>query len=125
MVNHDNVFDALASSHRRQLLVELLSSPQDVPKPSGMSREIAEADENLLQRHLASSQTIAEADEDSISIHHIHLPKLAEYGFIEWDRDNDLVIQGPRFDEISPHLRLLAEQQDGRRPNDPVITHRR
>ncbi len=90
-----------------------------------MSREIAEADENLLQNHLASSQTIAEADEDSIGMHHIHLPKLEEYGFIEWDRDNDLVTQGPRFDEVRPSLRLVAEQQDGRRPKSPVVIDRR
>ncbi len=125
MVNHNDVFDALAASYRRQLLVKLLSSPQDIPKPSGISREIAEADENLLQRHLSSSQTIAEADKYSISMHHIHLPKLAEYGFIEWNQDDNLVTQGPCFDEIRPQLRLLAEHQDGRLAKDLVVTHRR
>ncbi|ELY36447.1 DUF7344 domain-containing protein [Natronorubrum tibetense] len=125
MVNHDDVFDALAASHRRQLLVELLSSPQHVPEPSGISREVAEADENLLQRYLSSSRTIAKVDEYSVSMHHIHLPKLAEYGFIGWDLDHNLVAQGPRFDEIKPHLRLLAEHEDGRRTNGPVVTHRR
>ncbi|WP_419894496.1 DUF7344 domain-containing protein [Natrinema thermotolerans] len=125
MTNHDNVFDALAASNRRQLLVKLLSSPQYVSKPSGISREMAEADENLLQRHLSSSRTIAEVDEYAVSMHHTHLPKLAEYGFIEWYQDDDLVVQGSCFDEISPHLRLLAEQQDGRRTKTPVITQRR
>ncbi|WP_440763695.1 DUF7344 domain-containing protein [Natronorubrum sp. DTA7] len=122
MVNYDNVFDALTASHRRQLLVKLLSIPQYVSKPSGISREIAEADENLLQRHLSSSRTIAEVDEYSVSMHHIHLPKLAKYGFIVWSQDDDLVVRGHRFDEIIPHLKLLAEQQDGRRTKDPVVT---
>ena len=112
MVNHDDVFDALTASHRRQLLVNLLSSPQHVPEPSGISREVAEADENLLQRYLSSSRMIAEVDEYSVSMHHIHLPKLAEYGFIEWNQDDNLVVQGPRFDEIRPHLKLVAEHQD-------------
>ncbi|WP_425504360.1 DUF7344 domain-containing protein [Salinilacihabitans rarus] len=125
MVNYDDVFDALADSHRRQLLVKLLSSPQRVSKPSGISREVAEADENLLHRHLSSSRTIAEADEYSVSMHHIHLPKLAEYGFIEWDRNDDLVMQGPHFDEIRPHLKLLAENQERHRTKSPVATLRR
>lgn len=125
MVTHDDVFEALAASHRRQLLVKLLSSPQHVPEPSGISREVAEADENLLRDHLASSRTIAEVDAYSVSMHHIHLPKLAECGFIEWDLDRNLVAQGPRFDEIRPHLRLLSEHEDGRRPNDPVVIQRR
>ena len=125
MVNYDAVFDALAASHRRQLLVRLLSSSQYVPKPSGISREIAAADENLLREHLSSSRTIAEVDEYAVRMHHIHLPKLAEYGFITWDRDNDLVVEGPRFDEIRPHLRLVGEQRDERRTEDPVVTRRR
>lgn len=125
MVSYNDVFDALAAGHRRQLLVKLLSSPHYVSKPAGISREIAQADENLLQRHLSSSRTIAEADEYAISMHHVHLPKLAEYGFIEWHRDDNLVAQGPRFDEIRPHLRLVAEQQDERRRKGLVVTPRR
>jgi len=125
MVKYDEVFDALADNHRRQLLIKSLSSPHYVSKPSGIAREIAQADENLLQRHLSSSRTIAEVDEYAISMHHIHLPKLAEYGFIEWNRDDNLVVQGPRFDEIRPHLRLVAEQQDERRTKNLVVTPRR
>ena len=125
MVNYDNVFDALTVSHRRRLLTKLLSSPQYVLKPSGISREIVEADENLLQMYLSSSRTITEVDEYSVSMHHIHLPKLAEYEFIEWNQDDNLVVQGHRFDEVIPHLWLLAEQQDERRTKAPVVTQRR
>ena len=121
MDNYDDIFDALAASYRRQLLVNLLSSPQHVSKPSGISREIAEADEKLLQRYLSSSRTIAEVDEHSVSMHHIQLPKLAEYGFIEWNQDDNLVAQGPRFDEMRPHLELLSEHQDGRRTKGSVL----
>ena len=125
MVDYDTIFDALAVSRRRQFLIELRSSPQYVPKPSGVSREIAEANENLLQRYLSDSGTTAEVDEYSVSMHHVHLPKLAEYGFIEWNQDDELAVQGPRFDEIRPYLELVAEQQERRRPKGPVITRRR
>ncbi|WP_049925748.1 DUF7344 domain-containing protein [Halopiger goleimassiliensis] len=125
MVNHDEVFDALADGQRRRLLLQLRSGPQRVPQPSGVSRTVAEANENLLQRHLSSSRTIAGADEYSLSMHHVHLPKLTAYGFVEWDRDDDLVTQGHRFDELTPHLDLLVEQQDDLRSNVPLVTYRR
>lgn len=125
MGNHDDLFDALADGHRRQLLLELLSDSQYILQLSGISQEIAEADEALLRRHLSSSRTIAEADERSVSLHHIHLPKLAEYGFIEWDQDENSVARGPRFDEIRPYLELLDESRDESRTRGPVVTLRR
>ena len=125
MVNHDNVFDALTVSHRRQLLLHLLSSPQYISKPAGTSREGAQANENLLQRQLSSSRTTADVDEYAVSMHHIHLPKLTEYEFIDWTRGDNIAEQGPRFDEIRPYLSLLADQQDGHRTEASVMTHRR
>ena len=74
--------------------------------------------------YLSSSRTITEVDEYSVSMHHVQLPTLAEYGFIEWNQDDNLVVQGHRFDEIVPYLRLLTEQQDERRTNAPVVTQR-
>lgn len=39
----------------------------------------------------------------AIELHHLHLPKLAEAGFVEWDRHAKYVQRGPRFEEIA-HL---------------------
>ncbi len=43
---------------------------------------------------------------------HVHLPKLEEYGFIEWDRDSHEVRKGPKFNEIQPLLELLVSHSD-------------
>jgi hypothetical protein len=48
----------------------------------------------------------------TLALTHVHLPKLADYGFIEGDRANDEVIKGPAFDEIRPLLKLLDTHQD-------------
>ncbi|WP_265108877.1 DUF7344 domain-containing protein [Halosolutus halophilus] len=109
----DDIFDALADRHRRRLLVGLLyDDPQYVAELSGVSREIADANEELLHRHLSSSRKIAGADEELLRIHHVHLPRLAAYGLIEWDRDGHVVTKGPRFDEVRPLLELLDGHRD-------------
>ena len=113
MVDNEDVFDALADSRRRQVLVELLTdNPQHVPELSERSQEIAEADEGLLQQHLSGSPGIPAGDEELLRLYYVHLPKLADYGFIEWDRDAHVVTKGPRFDEMKPLLELLIDQQE-------------
>jgi len=43
---------------------------------------------------------------------HVHLPKLADHGFIDWDQDTQRVTKGPQFDEIEPLLTVLRENHD-------------
>lgn len=113
MIDNEDMFDALAASRRRKLLVELLIyNPQHVPELSGRSQEIADAHEGLLQQHLSGSPGIPGVDEELLRLYHVHLPKLADYGFIEWERDAHVVAKGPRFDEMTPLLELLTDQQE-------------
>ena len=37
----------------------------------------------------------------------IHLPKLAEAGYIKWHDQTDEISQGPRFDEVVPFIELV------------------
>ncbi|QCC57831.1 transcriptional regulator [Natrinema thermotolerans] len=91
----DDAFDALADGHRRRLLLSLLDhNPQDVSTVDGIPWEVAEIDEGLTQKY------------------HVHLPKLADYGYIEWHREAGNVVKGPRFDEIRPLLELLENHRD-------------
>ncbi|WP_231189287.1 transcriptional regulator [Haladaptatus sp. DYF46] len=48
----------------------------------------------------------------TIAMQHIHLPKLADHGFIDWDQETQRVTKGPQFDEIEPLLTVLSENQD-------------
>jgi hypothetical protein len=92
----DSMLDALSNVHRRKLLMALLeSNPQDdLPRVSSADEGESEAMEHLIR------------------MHHVHLPKLVEYGFIEWDQEKEEVTKGPAFDEIKPLLNLLAEHED-------------
>lgn len=114
----DEIFDALADVHRRQLLLELLyQEHQQIAELTGVSREVADADDGLLSKHLAGQRHIPSVDDDLVRMHHIHLPKLAEYGLIEWDRDENVVTKGPRFEDVQLLLTGLERQRDGPQPD--------
>lgn len=91
----DEIFEALANRYRRRLLVELIDqNPMTASTRAERNRERSPAADEPIQKQ------------------HVHLPKLAEYGFIDWNREQDTVVKGPRFDEIEPVLELLVENRD-------------
>lgn len=96
VISFDDMVDALADVQRRKLLVALLDhNPQD--------------DTPIV---IADSESGSDAVERLVTMNHVHLPKLADYGFIEWDRDSHEVAKGPNFEEIRPLLKLLDDHED-------------
>ncbi|WP_231188351.1 ArsR family transcriptional regulator [Haladaptatus sp. DYF46] len=92
----DEQLSVLSNHHRRQLLVALA---QRTPQPD----------------RLAPSRALAADggdEEQTIAMQHVHLPKLANHGFIDWDQDTQHVTKGPQFDEIEPLLTVLVENHD-------------
>ena len=45
-------------------------------------------------------------------IHHKHLPLLEKSGFLEWDREADVITRGPNFEEVRPLIDLMVNHQD-------------
>lgn len=45
--------------------------------------------------------------EHQIALHHIHLPQLADMGFIHWNPEEQIVDEGEQFDEIRPLLDVI------------------
>lgn len=98
--SYDPIFDALAASERRQLLITLLEhDSQETSVLLGVPWRISQSDDELVRHR------------------HVHLPKLEEYGFIEWNRAEQRVTKGDRFDEIEPVVELLCEHRT------PVLDH--
>lgn len=89
------MLDALANAQRRTLLVGLLEQDPQTVMPDVTDDDIEGA-----------------VSEQAITLTHVHLPKLANYDIIEWDRENDTVNKGPTFDAIRPLLKLLDTHQD-------------
>ncbi|MFB6079513.1 MAG: hypothetical protein ABEJ81_00700 [Haloferacaceae archaeon] len=50
-------------------------------------------------------------DRVGTELHHVHLPKLADAGYVDWDRDAGRVRRGPTYDEVEPLLRALIDRR--------------
>jgi hypothetical protein len=47
-----------------------------------------------------------------IAFRHNHLPKLADGGYVEWDRETGAISKGPRYDEAERLFRLFETHAD-------------
>jgi hypothetical protein len=92
----DTQLTILSNHHRRRVLLALVdNAPQTIPTGTTTTVETDGGDH---------PQTIA--------MQHIHLPKLADHGFIDWDQETQRAAKGPQFGEIEPLLTVLSENQD-------------
>lgn len=113
MFDTDDTFDALADEQRRHLLLELLEQdPYSVQPLSNESRKMMTAHRALLRQYLSGSMEIDGADKAHIRMHSIHLPKLVDHGFVEWEQDANVVTKAPRFDEVKHLLELVDNHRD-------------
>lgn len=87
-------FEALTRVERRELLFALLESDSADEARVDLESFVAEGDREV----------------SSVTMHHVHLPKLEAMGFVETDRDRQYVERGPDFEEIEPLLRALANR---------------
>lgn len=64
----------------------------------------------------ATSVSVADLTTDAsdyheVVLHHVHLPKLTEAGYVDWDDTDRVVSPGDRFDEVEALLDLLDEHR--------------
>jgi hypothetical protein len=93
----DRMFDALRHPYRRRILalVNRLEDPMD--------------------RGLSIDDVATEGDDVEglrIELHHAHLPKLDEMGYIDWDETDQRIHWGPAFEEIESLIDVLADHRE-------------
>lgn len=88
----DEVFHAMSNDCRRRVL-RALSAHDPTGPPLSIPEDIARETED--------------AEQLAVSLHHSHLPKLEQLGFIEYDQSTRTVVRGPQFDELQPILSLI------------------
>lgn len=93
------LFEILSHEYRRRVLIAISqANPRD-------------------EEEITSEMVADGRDDDALAVveqklYHIHLPKLADAGFIDWNHETGIITRGPRFKQIEPLLRLMHEHQD-------------
>lgn len=92
----DTVFRTMSHTVRRRILTALLT-------------------DNLRWKDEFESPEFRPADTEPesvrIDLHHVHLPKLDDAGFIDWDPEMGQVTRGTIFEEIRPLLELMDDRR--------------
>ena len=92
----DDLFNALADPYCRRVLITLLE--EDAKKETAIPEAIHRGETSL--------------DRLNTEMHHLHLPKLEKLGFIDWDREAQLVTRGPKFEDVRQYLQVIYEERD-------------
>ncbi|WP_336034698.1 hypothetical protein [Halobacterium yunchengense] len=91
----DDVFRAVASEPRRQLIVALLDESPD--------------DTVALPASAANPRLPDDPDSLRALLYHHHLPLLADLEFVAWDVDPLVASRGPRFEEVAVVFEALHD----------------
>uniref|UniRef100_UPI003D99F217 DUF7344 domain-containing protein n=1 Tax=Halomicrococcus sp. NG-SE-24 TaxID=3436928 RepID=UPI003D99F217 len=100
----DSVLSLCRNQHRRIVLALLTEEQRSLPL-NDLTKTI------LTYNH---QTTITEASEDVItevrrSLHHVHLPKLASAGLINYDPERQLVEPTEQLDQMQPTLSPILD----------------
>lgn len=94
----NELLDALRHPKRRRLLFRLLEETED----SGIDARFPIA--SVFDEYDGNVR---------IELAHSHLPKLDQYGFIDWEADDQTVEPGPRWEDIEPTISVLYSHLNG------------
>lgn len=98
----DNVFAVLSSKRRRLVLEHLLGRPSPVAVPELVDRVVT-AELNGHERPGELRERVV------VSLHHVHLPKLANSGLVEFDPEREEVTIREAATAVEPYLTLARD----------------
>ena len=88
----DRALEIVSDRHRRLVLLELRAG------------RVGDVSDVLLRG--------GDSERERTALEHQHLPKLADAGYVEWDRETGHLERGPNFGEVEPLVDLLARHAD-------------
>jgi len=100
----DSMFDACHHQHRRIVLAIL-----DAERRSLTLNDLAQT---VLEYNRRASPTEVSGDvlsETRLSLHHVHLPKLASNELVTYDPDQRLVEPTEQFEQVQPTLATILD----------------
>lgn len=93
----DTLFDALANEQRRRILFALAERNLRDDSPIYID---------------APPDSTVDGETAVIAQYHVHLPKLDDRDFVDWEPGSNTIEAGNRFEEIAPTLELLRDNRE-------------
>ena len=106
--DHDSLFGALADPRRRQICRSIACADEPVVTLEELAGAVEPADEPNSTSH--ASETWSPQDART-TLHHVHLPKLAEAGVVEYSPEERSVGTGEAFPLALDLLRTIEDAQ--------------
>ncbi|QLG63374.1 DUF7344 domain-containing protein [Halorarum salinum] len=102
-VSPGEAFDLLASQRRRYVL-DCLRERGAPMTLAGLADEVAARERDVSVPDVPAE----EGERVHVSLYHSHVPKLANAGVVEYDRERDTVTLSAAREHVEPYLELVA-----------------
>ena len=102
LIELDTVLDVGEHKHRHVVLAALADQQQPVPTNNLTNAIVKHNHQTPLTE--AADETVTQIQ---IALHHVHLPKLAETGLIQYDSERQLVEPTVQVDRAASHLSAI------------------
>jgi len=100
------VFDILRNERRQQVLGYVAVTDDDVVRTGELAEHVAAIENDVAVDALSSQQR----KRVYVALYQCHLPKMADAGVLEFDKDRGVVRRGPNADQITPYLDVQTEE---------------
>ena len=101
----DQLHEVLASQERRMIIYSLKDAPEERRMP--------------LPEAAMTPESSWDQERTTLRLMHDHLPKLADAGYVRWERDPFCVQRGPHFEEVEVMFDLIHDSI-GQFPNSLI-----
>lgn len=96
----DSIFEIIRNRRRRLVLKCLDESDDEVLELSDISEQIAAIENDTTEEALSAQQR----KRVYVGLYQCHLPKMADSGVIEFDKNRGTVSKGPNVEQLDPYL---------------------
>jgi len=104
----DIVFEIIRNE-RRRLVLEYLEDVEDQTTLSDLAEHIAAIENDTTVEALSAQQR----KRVYVGLYQCHLPKMADSGVVEFNKDRGIVRPGPNVDQLEPYLNVADDDEEG------------
>ncbi|WP_440991894.1 DUF7344 domain-containing protein [Haloarchaeobius baliensis] len=107
----DIVFEIIRNERRRLVLRYLDETDEETVALGDLAEHIAAIENDTTEQALSAQQR----KRVYVGLYQCHLPKMADSGIVEFDKNRGTISQGPNVDQLEPYLNVDTSRDDGSR----------